>query len=205
MENKRENEKQINSRMQKESVRQRIAGRMQENYRMWEQMGYGQICETSMEKIAKAASGGLYESLKKRRDKQQILEMPECLERYLENYGAVCQCYYLYRDLHERTDHDTKTAVLLGDYFFGEFSRYLIPIDSPKLIEIFSRKLQEETGQAVFKSRPFQTGRPETELDSPKAESDRAAEYRNLAKYANLEEYITFVERIPEQFAEELV
>lgn len=178
MKNKRENEKQRENRKQQLAGKEQIAERMQQNYRMWEQMGYGPVCEISMEQIALAASEGLQKSLQKREDKQQILNEPKCLERYLQNYEAACQCYYLYRDLHERTDHDTKTAVLLGDYFFGEFSHYLIPIDSPKLIDLFSERLRKETEQVILENKQ--------------------------AAYRNLEEYTAFVKRIPEQFVEEL-
>ena len=130
---------------ERENEKQQSADKMRQNFRMWEQMGYGPVCEESMQKIAGAASDGLLGSLKKREDKQRLCQESDRLRRYLDNYMAACQCYYLYRNLHARTDRDTKTAVLLGDYFFGEFSHYLIPIDSPKLIRIFSERLQMET------------------------------------------------------------
>lgn len=150
-------------------VKRNITRDMQKNYKMWEQMGYEPICQISMDRIAESAATGMYEKLKEKKIGK--------IDSFLENYGAACQCYYLHRSLHERTDRDTKTAVLLGDYFFGEFSRYMIPVNSPEIIRNFSEKLRKDTIQYIG----------------------------SRAKKWELDDYIAFVGRIPDELAEETV
>ena len=147
---------------------------MKEHVSMWKQMGYGDAPLEALNRISCKAIQSLYETIVSRGEEQAISEtrMIECLD----NYGAACQCYYLFRSLHERCQEDTGTAVLLGDYYFGQFSHFLIPIDSPKLILLFSEQLQKETRQNV----------------------DREA------CPLSMEEYLAFVGQIPEQFVEEL-
>ncbi len=59
--------------------------------------------------------------------------------------AAACQCFFLYRKLHGMADQFAERATLLGDWFFSQFSRYLIPIDSVELIDAFSEYLSEDT------------------------------------------------------------
>lgn len=122
--------------------KRQIARMMQKNIRLWSQMGYGPICDPPMGSIAEAAVSGLNACLERTVGPRPMDEKK--IEGWLKNYGAACQCYYLGSCLHQRTDQDTKTAVLLGDYLFGECSRFLIPLNSTRLIELFARRMQEE-------------------------------------------------------------
>lgn len=53
-------------------------------------------------------------------------------------FAAACQCFYLFRKLHGMAETYPTWATLLGDYFFSQFSKHLIPIDSVPLIDAFS-------------------------------------------------------------------
>ena len=60
------------------------------------------------------------------------------------DYASACQCFYLFRKLHTMVEAYSEQATLLGDYFFSQFSHYLIPIDSTELIAVFSEFLKED-------------------------------------------------------------
>lgn len=64
---------------------------------------------------------------------------------YSVQFAAACQCFYLFRSLHRMVEHYPAWATLLGDYFFSQFSKNLIPIDSVDLIEAFSSFLLYDT------------------------------------------------------------
>jgi hypothetical protein len=53
-------------------------------------------------------------------------------------FAAACQCFYLFRALHMLAEEFPASATLLGDYFFSQFSRHLIPLDNVPLIDAFS-------------------------------------------------------------------
>lgn len=57
-------------------------------------------------------------------------------------YAAACQCFYLFRRLHTMVEEHPEQVTLLGDYFFSRFSHFLIPIDSTRLIDLFSEYLK---------------------------------------------------------------
>ena len=110
---------------------------LSEGYRMWE--CFGLIPLDEMEKhvvIAQAAHACHTES-------------------HTKEYAAACQCFFLYRKLHHMVDHMPDKATLLGDYYFSQFSQFLIPIDSPKLIDLFSEYLKKDTKLAVNGSYEF--------------------------------------------------
>lgn len=64
--------------------------------------------------------------------------------KYSSEFAAACQCFYLFRKLHSMIQEYPAMATLLGDYFFSQFSRNLIPLDSVPLINAFSSYLAAE-------------------------------------------------------------
>jgi hypothetical protein len=64
--------------------------------------------------------------------------------KYSAEFAAACQCFYLFRRLHSLVQQHPTTATLLGDYFFSQFSKNLIPLDSVPLINAFSSFLADE-------------------------------------------------------------
>ena len=60
-------------------------------------------------------------------------------------FAAACQCFYLFRQLHAMVDDYPKWATLLGDFFFSQFSKFLIPLDNVRLIDEFSNFLSKDT------------------------------------------------------------
>ena len=69
--------------------------------------------------------------------------------------AAACESFLLFRRLHHEAEEGDAAAILLGDYFFGLFSRCLIPLDSPWLIEQFSVFLREDTEKGVRGTHGF--------------------------------------------------
>lgn len=68
--------------------------------------------------------------------------------------AAACQCFYLFRKLHCMLQNYPTWATLLGDYFFSQFSKNLIPIDSVALTDSFSRYLSADT-QSSFNTQEY--------------------------------------------------
>lgn len=65
-------------------------------------------------------------------------------------FAAACQCFALFRRLHRRAGQFSGAATLLGDYFFSQFSHYLIPLNSAPLNDAFARYLAEDAaGRAI--------------------------------------------------------
>jgi hypothetical protein len=64
---------------------------------------------------------------------------------YSDEFAAACLAFFLFRNLHSRTDEAPSETLLLGDYFFSLFSKFLIPIDSVPLIDAFSNHLAQVT------------------------------------------------------------
>lgn len=64
---------------------------------------------------------------------------------YAIEFAAACQCFYLFRKLHGLVKEYPTWATLLGDYFFSQFSKHLIPLDSVQLTDSFSRYLTRDT------------------------------------------------------------
>lgn len=64
--------------------------------------------------------------------------------RHASDLACACQCFYLFRKLHEEVEARPGEATLLGDYFFSRFSNHLIPIDSVSLTNGFSDYLKQE-------------------------------------------------------------
>lgn len=73
---------------------------------------------------------------------------------YSAELAAACQCFYLFRKLHSMLQNYPTWATLLGDYFFSQFSKNLIPIDSVALTDSFSRYLTADT-QASFNTQEY--------------------------------------------------
>ncbi len=108
-----------------------------DGYRMWE--SFGCIPLNEMEKHVVL--------------KQAVLACTK--DEHTKEYAAACQCFFLYRKLHHTVDEQPETATLLGDYYFSQFSQFLIPIDSPKLIDMFSEYLKWDTKLAVSGNKEF--------------------------------------------------
>lgn len=68
---------------------------------------------------------------------------------YLVDLATACQCFYMFRKLHQMVEDNPEGATLLGDYFFSRFSHHLIPIDSTRLIDKFSQYLAQDTQKGV--------------------------------------------------------
>ena len=108
-----------------------------EGYRMWDSFGLIKLSEAEKHEIPQAAA------LACRKDVHR------------KEYAAACQCFFLFRRLHNQTEEVPEEATLLGDYFFSQFSHYLIPIDSTRLIDLFSEYLKQDTKCAADGSREF--------------------------------------------------
>ena len=65
--------------------------------------------------------------------------------KHSAEFAAACQCFYLFRKLHTMVEEYPKWATLLGDFFFSQFSKILIPLDNVQLINEFSRFLNSDT------------------------------------------------------------
>ena len=63
--------------------------------------------------------------------------------------ATACQCFRLYRRLHEMVGEYPIDATLLGDYFFSVFSKCIIPLDSVPVIDQFAVLLERDTQAAV--------------------------------------------------------
>jgi len=64
--------------------------------------------------------------------------------KFSAEFAAACQCFYLFRKLHSLAQQHPAAATLLGDYFFSQFSKNLIPLDSVPLINAFSAFLADD-------------------------------------------------------------
>lgn len=98
---------------------------LEEGYGLWEESGLQLLPESERFAISDAAIR-VYSG------------------EYAAKFAAACQCFYLFRNLHARAERDPAWATLLGDYFFSQFSKHLIPIDSVPLIDAFSRYLAND-------------------------------------------------------------
>ena len=85
-------------------------------------------------------------------------------KKHLLNLASASQCFFWFRYLHSdvfhnmhsekhKADEFIERATLLGDYFFSQFSLYLIPIDSTPLIDEFSIFLNEESSKLMEVSK----------------------------------------------------
>ncbi|SHI03831.1 hypothetical protein SAMN02745823_02077 [Sporobacter termitidis DSM 10068] len=86
------------------------------------------------------------------------IQLPPVSERYIAAdalvlvYGgpniaelaAACQCFLYFRRLHGLVLDYPAWATLLGDYFFSQFSKNLIPLDSVSLTDAFSAYLKTD-------------------------------------------------------------
>ncbi len=63
---------------------------------------------------------------------------------YAEKLAAACQCFYYFRKLHGRVTAHPTCATLLGDYFFSQFSKNIMPLDSVPLTDAFSAYLKKD-------------------------------------------------------------
>ena len=78
------------------------------------------------------------------------------------NFACACQCFYLFRRLHNEIEGNEETATLLGDYFFSQFAQFVIPIDRTELINQFSEFLSGDAqeganGNKIFNKEKFKT------------------------------------------------
>lgn len=108
-----------------------------EGYRMWERFGLIPLNEMEKHTI-------LAQAVKSCKS--------DC---HTKDYAAACQCFFLYRKLHHMVDDKPETATLLGDYYFSQFSQFLIPVDSPKLIDLFAEYLKNDTKVAAAGNTEF--------------------------------------------------
>lgn len=93
---------------------------------------------------------------------QEVLRCAVCAckkERFTKEYAAACQCFFLYRKLHIMAESCPGTATLLGDYFFSRFSSFLIPVDSTRLIDLFSEYLKQDAKESAWGVKEFDTDR----------------------------------------------
>jgi len=70
-------------------------------------------------------------------------------EENAEFLAAACQCFWLFRRLHEMSGQHPVYATLLGDWFFSAFSKSLIPLDSVELNDTFAELLAQDTQTSV--------------------------------------------------------
>ncbi|MDR0817711.1 MAG: polyprenyl synthetase family protein, partial [Clostridiales Family XIII bacterium] len=68
---------------------------------------------------------------------------------HADDFAAAYLAFYLFRDMHSRTDDAYPITTLLGDYFFSLFSKFLIPVDSVPLIDAFSKYLSAQTTETA--------------------------------------------------------
>lgn len=102
-----------------------------EGYKMWERFGCTPLNE--MEKHAVLAQA-----------------VDACsTNTHTKEYAAACQCFFLYRKLHHMVETQPEKATLLGDYYFSQFSQFLIPIDNTRLIDLFSEYLMKDAKAAA--------------------------------------------------------
>lgn len=66
-------------------------------------------------------------------------------------FAAMAQAFHVFRQLHDM-DGDTARKTLLGDYFFSLFSKLMIPLDSPWLIDQFAQRLEDECEAKTMES-----------------------------------------------------
>ena len=112
---------------------------LSEGYRIWEDFGFPVPDQEEKHKIAYCAVDSCENG------------------KFAKEYAAACQCFYLFRKLHCMTECEPEKATLLGDYFFSRFSHYLIPIDSTRLIDLFSEYLKKDVKDVVKSSADFCT------------------------------------------------
>ncbi|MEI3338943.1 MAG: hypothetical protein V8R80_02480 [Eubacterium sp.] len=116
-----------------DQIAEKVDALLSEGYQMWERFGFRKLTEEERYLVAGCAA----DACKKR--------------EFAEDYAAACQSFFLFRKLHEWTEEFPETATLLGDYFFSRFSHYLIPIDSTRLIDLFSEYLKADTKEMFEK------------------------------------------------------
>lgn len=102
-----------------------------EGYQMWERFGCTPLNEMEKHKVLEQAVSAC---------------RSDC---HTKNFAAACQCFFLYRKLHHMVEGQPETATLLGDYYFSQFSQFLIPIDSTRLIDLFSEYLKQDVKAAA--------------------------------------------------------
>ena len=109
-----------------DSIGQQVDRILSEGYGFWEEMDLPPLNEQEKHRVPRIA-----------------------LETYAgtfrQEFAAACQCFFLFRSLHGQIREFPVCAVLLGDYFFGMFSRQLIPLDNVPLIDAFSEYLEKCT------------------------------------------------------------
>jgi hypothetical protein len=98
---------------------------LNEGYRLWNESGI-QLPTASERYIAADGLSGLYDGLN------------------AAELAAACQCFYYFRKLHGMVHKYPAWSTLLGDYFFSQFSKNLIPLDSVPLTDAFSAYLKKD-------------------------------------------------------------
>ncbi len=109
---------------------------LSEGYAFWNSLGYPPLSETEREEIPRL-----------------VLSSTNC--DHAASLAAACQSFFLFRTLHNETQQGSAEAILLGDYFFGVFSKCLIPLDSTWLIDEFSVFLRGDAEEGVRGSTTF--------------------------------------------------
>lgn len=112
---------------------------LSEGYDFWDSLGFPPLSETEREEIPRL-----------------VFASTNC--DHVASLAAACQSFFLFRTLHNQTEQGSAKAILLGDYFFGIFSKCLIPLDSTWLIDEFSVFLRGETEEGVRGSTTFDKG-----------------------------------------------
>lgn len=111
--------------MTSEEMRYQVDKMISEGYRLWKESG---IPFPSVAERYIAADELLF-----------IYDGPNAAE-----LATACQCFYYFRKFHNMVAEYPKWSTLMGDYFFSQFSRYLIPLDSIPLTDAFSAYLKKD-------------------------------------------------------------
>ena len=106
-------------------LRDRVDKMLSEGYRLWRQSGL-QLPSAEERAIAADALASAYDG-------------PHAAE-----LAAACQSFHFFRKLHRMSQVSPTWSTLLGDYFFSQFSKYLIPLDSVRLTDTFSAYLKKD-------------------------------------------------------------
>ncbi|MDR0850971.1 MAG: hypothetical protein LBN36_00595 [Clostridiales Family XIII bacterium] len=108
-----------------EDLRADVDALLREGYDLWDENGLPPL-EYSERYAAVDAAGAVYDGF------------------HRKAFAAACQSFFLFRKLHLQSELLPEVSTLLGDYFFSQFSKHMIPIDSVPLIDAFSDYLAQD-------------------------------------------------------------
>lgn len=110
--------------------REKVDALLTEGYRLWDESDLPSLPQTERYLAADAAAE-LYQG------------------KYSAEFAVACQSFYLFRKLHGLAVQYPAWGTLLGDYFFSQFSKNLIPLDCVPLIDAFSRFLEADAQETL--------------------------------------------------------